>query len=312
MHNERCKSGSERRRGKLAVETPCSAHALLYSEEVVMPGLPAFDGGTLCWCLAISFLSGGVAAAVIGWMRLNLGLSAFGIVVLVIAGTWVAPALSQETGADLGALLQAAQARVDREQADMAQWATSLQHRGDTEASQASALEAASEVQLKRGAEMMDDPALRGAQPGPIVGAGADTDRGGVYVAVSLSMPPEALRELARDAHRAGARVVIRGLVDGSFKATMVRVRQVFDDRSAGGVAIDPQVFKAFEVTAVPTVIAVRSRVEPCGTLGCIPTAPAFDTISGNISLEAALKILAEEGASGQAPARAALERLVG
>jgi len=271
-----------------------------------MPGLPAFDGGISCWCLVIALVSGGTCAAIIGWARLNLGLSGGGMVVLVVAGLWVAPALSQETGADLGALLQAAQARVDREQADMVAWATSLQHRGDPDAGQAAAVEGASQVQ--RGAAMMDDPTLRGARLSP--GAGADV--GGVYVAVSLSMPPEALRELARDAHRAGARVVIRGLVDGSFKATMLRVRQVFDDRSAGGVAIDPQVFKAFDVTAVPTVIAARSRVEPCGTLGCIPAAPPFDKVSGNISLDAALKALEVEGTSGQAAASAARARLTG
>lgn len=278
-----------------------------------MVGLPAFDGGTLCWCLAISLLCGGVAAAIIGWIRLNLGLSACGMVVLAITGAWVAPALAQETrggatGADLGTLLQTAQTRVDREQAELATWAASLQHREDPDADQAAAVQAASQAQFRRGAAMMDDPALRGANLKPI----ADEDVGGVYVAVSLSMPPEALRVLARDAHRAGARVVIRGLVDGSFKATMVKVRQVFDDRSAGGVAIDPQVFKAFNVTAAPTVIAARSKVEPCGTLGCAPTAPAFDKISGNISLDAALKVLEDEGTFGQAAARAALARLTG
>ena len=267
-----------------------------------------FDGGASGWCLVIVLVCAGAAAVVIGWARLNLGLSACGLVVVVIAGLWVAPALSQETAGDLGALLQAAQARVDREQADMAAWATSLQHRGDPDAGQAAAIQAASQAQLRAGAALMDDPALRGASLSPE----ANADAGGVYVAVSLSMPPEALRDLARAAHRAGARVVIRGLVDGSFKATMTRVREVFDDRSAGGVAIDPQVFKAFAVTAVPAVIAARSRVEPCGTLGCNPVPPAYDKISGNISLEAALRALAEDGGAGQAAARAALKRLTG
>ena len=271
-------------------------------------GLPAFDGGIFCWCLVAALVSGGAAAAIVGWIRLNLGLGACGMLVLAIAGMWVAPALSQETGADLQALLQAAQARVDRQQANMVEWATSLQHRGEADAAQAAAVEAASQAQVQAGTAMMEDPALRGGRLTPRGSA----DIGGVYVAVSLSMPPEALRQLARDAHRAGARVVIRGLVDGSFKATMLKVKEVFDDRSAGGVAIDPQVFKAFEVSAVPTVIAARSPVEPCGTLGCTPTAPAFDKVSGNISLEAALKALAEEGATGQAAARAALARLTG
>jgi len=273
-----------------------------------MPGLPVFDGGLTCWCIVIALASAGAGAALIGWSRLNLGLGACGMVVVVIAGLWVAPALSQETAGDLQTLLQAAQARVDREQADMVAWATSLQHRGDPDAAQAAALQLAGQAQLERGAAMMDDPALRGAS----LTTNASEDVGGVYVAVSLSMPPEALRALARDAHRAGARVVIRGLVDGSFKATMLRVRQVFDDRSAGGVAIDPQVFKAFGVTAVPTVIAARSPVEPCGKLGCSPEIPPFDKVSGNISLDAALKSLEDEGTFGQAAARAALARLNG
>ena len=277
-----------------------------------MLNLPTFDGGVSCWCMVTALVCAGAAAAFIGWSRLNLGLSAFGMLIIVIAGAWVAPALSQEAGVDLQGLLEAAQAHVDREQGNIGLWATSLQHRGDPDAGEAAAVETASRAQVQQGAAMMDDPAAHGARLGAQTDSGLGADGGGVYVAVSLSMPPEALRQLARDAHRAGARVVIRGLVDGSFKATMLRVRQVFDDRSAGGVAIDPQVFKAFQVTGVPTVIAALSRVEPCGTMGCAPTAPAFDKISGNISLEAALKALAEESGPGQPAARAALARLTG
>ena len=123
-----------------------------------MLGLPAFDGGFTCWCLVIALFCGGAGAAIAGWSRLNLGLSACGMVVLVIAGMWVAPALSQETGSDLQNLLQAAQARVDRQQADMVQWANSLQHRGDADAAQAAAVETASQSQVQEGAAMMDDP----------------------------------------------------------------------------------------------------------------------------------------------------------
>ena len=277
-----------------------------------MVGLPAFDGGIFCWCLVAALVCGGAAAALVGWIRLNLGLGACGLLVLAIAGLWVAPALSQETGADLQALLQSAQARVDRQQADLAAWAASLRRRGDTDAAEASVVEAAGQARVQAGAAMMGDPALGAGGPAPQASAAKDADGGGVYVAVSLSMPPEALRALARDAHKAGARVVIRGLVDGSFKATLLKVREVFDDRSVGGVAIDPQVFKAFNVTAVPAMIAAQSPVEPCGTLGCTPAAPAFDKVAGNISLGAALKALAEEGSSGQAAARAALARLSG
>jgi len=271
-------------------------------------GFPAFDGGLWAWCVLTALVAGGATAAIVGWVRLNLGLGASGLVIVAVAGLWAAPAMSQSSAEDLEALLKSAQAHVDREQQAMAAWVNGLQGRGGADSGQAAEIQAASQSQLQSGAAMMDDPALRAAPLGPPANPAA----GGIYVAVSLSMPPEALRALARDAHKAGATVVIRGLVDGSFKATLLKVREVFDDRSAGGVAIDPQVFKAFNVTGVPAVIAARSPVEPCGKLGCSPQIPPFDKVSGNISLEAALKILADEGENGQAAARAALARLTG
>jgi len=273
-----------------------------------MTGFPAFDGGLWAWCVLAALVVGGATAAIVGWVRLNLGLGASGLVIVAVAGLWAAPAMSQSSAEDLEALLKAAQAHVDREQQAIAAWANGLQGRGVAYSGQAAEIQAASQSQLQSGAAMMDDPALRAAPLGPP----ADPAVGGIYVAVSLSMPQEALRALVRDAHKAGATVVIRGLVDGSFKATLLKVREVFNDRSAGGVAIDPQVFKAFGVTAVPAIIAARSAVEPCGKLGCSPEIPPFDRVSGNISLEAALKILADEGENGQAAARAALGRLTG
>ena len=271
-----------------------------------MFGFPAFDGGLSAWCILAILLVLGATAAIAGWLRLNLGLGAAGMVVVLSAALWAAPALSQDDTVDLDALLKSAEANVAREQAGMVQWANGLKDRAGGYTGQAASVQAASQTQLRSGAVLMDDPDLRRVQPDA---ARVQSD-GGIYVAVSLSMPPEALRALARDAHKAGARVVIRGLVDGSFKATLIKVREVFDDRSAGGVAIDPQVFKAFHVTAVPAIIAARSPVEPCGKLGCSPEIPPFDVVSGNTSREAALKILADEGENGQAAARAARARL--
>ncbi len=270
-----------------------------------MLGFPAFDGGLSAWCLLAALVALGATTALVGWLRLHLGLGAAGMAVVAGAALWAAPALSQDSNAGLEALLKAAQANVAREQVGLVQWANGLKDRSGAEAGQAAQIQAASQAQVQSGAALMDDPALREARPGA-----APSSDGAIYVAVSLSMPPEALRTLARDAHKAGARVVIRGLVDGSFKATLLKIREVFDDRSAGGVAIDPQVFKAFAVTAAPSIIAARSPVEPCGKLGCNPEIPPFDAVSGNISLEAALKILADEGENGKTAARAALARL--
>jgi len=277
-----------------------------------MIDIPPFDGGLAGWCLLLALVTGGAGAAIAGWLKLNLGLGAGGLAMMAAAGLWAAPALAQDGSQDLEALLAAAQSHADQEQQAMAAWANGLEGRGGGYAGAAAQVQAASQAGIQDGVKTMDDPALRGAQLAPSASPAQGGVQGAVYVAVSLSMPPQAVRALARDAHRAGARVVIRGLVDGSFKATLIKVREVFDDRSAGGVAIDPQVFKAFDVTAVPAIIAARSPVESCGKLGCSPEIPPFDLVSGNISLEAALKTLADEGENGQAVAQAALARLSG
>ena len=118
-----------------------------------------------------------------------------------------------------------------------------------------------------------------------------------VYVAVSFAMPPADLRRLAREAQAAGAVLVVRGLVRGSFQETLKAARQVFDEGSLGGVAIDPNVFRAFDIRATPTFIAAAGPVQPCARgLDCIPPAPPHDQLRGNVSLRAALRLLAAEG----------------
>lgn len=146
--------------------------------------------------------------------------------------------------------------------------------------------------------------AAQGAEPlsGPIV-----------YVAVSFSMPAADLRRLARDAQAAGAVLLVRGLVRGSFRETLLKARQIFDEASLNGVGIDPNVFRAFDIREAPTFIAAAAPVEPCGPgFDCVPSAPPHDRLSGNITLEAALRRLREEGGEGAAAAEAALARLGG
>lgn len=133
---------------------------------------------------------------------------------------------------------------------------------------------------------------------------------GVIYVAVSFSMPPADLRRLGRDAQKAGALVVIQGLVRGSFRETATAARQVFDENSLGGVAIDPNVFRAFGVTAVPTFIAAAAPVQPCPRgLECTPQAPPHDRLAGNVTLSEALRIL-ESGDEAGFVAEAAAARL--
>ena len=106
---------------------------------------------------------------------------------------------------------------------------------------------------------------------------------------------------------------MVRGFVDGSPAKTMAAARQIFDEDSAGGLAIDPQVFRAYGVQTVPTFIVATSPVTPCqGGLDCTSDATPNDQVHGNISLAAALRLLAEQGQAAPDVASRALKRLGG
>ncbi|MFP1132886.1 type-F conjugative transfer system pilin assembly protein TrbC [Asticcacaulis sp. W401b] len=135
---------------------------------------------------------------------------------------------------------------------------------------------------------------------------------GVIYVAVSLSMPREALRHLSADAQKAGAVMVIRGFVGGSFKATRQILLKTFTEEEAAGVLIDPRVFQQYRIDRVPTFIAADAPVSSCedGGLECIRSDVPFDAVRGNIPLATALQLLAEKGEAAPRAARIAAKRL--
>ena len=145
--------------------------------------------------------------------------------------------------------------------------------------------------------------------------AGASPSRPGsaeVLLFTSLSVPAASWRQWAHDAARIGAPLVLRGVGDGSLRAT---VKQI-GDRLGGteaGVAIDPRLFRLFGIERVPAVVVVPGGVPPCRSRGCLDdTAPPFDLVTGNVGLAAALEAVAAEGDAGRGVARAHLERIHG
>ncbi len=138
-----------------------------------------------------------------------------------------------------------------------------------------------------------------------------ETEDGIVYVAVSLSMPKASLRQLARDAQRAHAVLVLRGLVDGSFAKTQAGLKAVFVEGEPAGLVIDPRVFEQYHVERVPSFIAAPSPVEPCEAgLDCARPDVPYDVVRGNITLQAALRILADKGTDAPGVAANALARM--
>jgi conjugal transfer pilus assembly protein TrbC len=109
-----------------------------------------------------------------------------------------------------------------------------------------------------------------------------------VLVFVSFSMPKESLKTWIRDANIIHAPVVIRGLVNNSFKETITSVNALTKE-GASGVQIDPTSFTQFEIKHVPAVVVVASpKCAP--NLSCRED---YDVQYGDVGLSYALKQIA-------------------
>jgi len=133
-----------------------------------------------------------------------------------------------------------------------------------------------------------------------------------VIVFASLSMPEASWRQWSRQAARIGTPLVLRGLADGDFAATVQRIAARRPEDGAGAT-VDPRLFRLFRIAHVPAVAVVPGGVPPCTSPGCSADAPpAHDVVTGNVGLESALEIVAREGRPGRDIARRHLDRLRG
>ena len=133
-----------------------------------------------------------------------------------------------------------------------------------------------------------------------------------ILLFTSLSVPAASWRQWARDAARIGAPLVMRGVAEGSLRATVKRIGNRLGGHDAG-VAIDPRLFRLFGIERVPAVVVVPGGVPPCASRGCADDpAPPHDRVTGNIGLAAALETIADEGSAGRDVARRRLARLRG
>ena len=140
--------------------------------------------------------------------------------------------------------------------------------------------------------------------------SGPRSGSGDVLIFTSLSVPAASWRQWGREAARAGAPLVLRGVGEGGLPATAKKIGTRLGGADAG-VAIDPRLFRLFGVTRVPAVVVVPGGVPPCRSRSCVDDpAPPHDLVTGNIGLVAALAAVAEEGDAGRGVAKAWLERL--
>jgi len=130
-----------------------------------------------------------------------------------------------------------------------------------------------------------------------------------LLIFISSSMPKESLTALDEQAKRAGGLLVLRGLINGSFKDTAAYITSL-SDKGISAI-IDPRLFAMFNVGAVPTFVLKPDDSNPCFDDKCHYT-PIHDRVSGNITLEYALELISQNGATAKDVASSYLINLRG
>lgn len=118
----------------------------------------------------------------------------------------------------------------------------------------------------------------------------------------SFSMPAPSLRQMMQEATDYGLTIVFQGFVNNSVFDTREKLEEVFGQDEVGeAFAIDPTLFRRFNVTSVPVLVVLGESLDVCATPACESDAvPLHDRLSGNIPVETALRIIA--AGNGDAP----------
>ncbi len=130
---------------------------------------------------------------------------------------------------------------------------------------------------------------------------------------ITLEMPRASLQLLTDQAARSGAVLVLRGLKANSMRETLAAVSGLIGERQVAWV-IDPEAFARYGVERAPTfVLSLDDRAEPGASCGSDCRTPAaFASVSGDVSLDLALEILARQRPDAGALVTPMLKRLRG
>jgi conjugal transfer pilus assembly protein TrbC len=133
----------------------------------------------------------------------------------------------------------------------------------------------------------------------------ADNSGSKIIFFISFSMPEESLKEWISESKKLNVPIVIRGLVDNSFKETIRRISSLIKN-NRGGIQIDPKAFKRFKIDKVPAVVVAKSN-------SCTPNQTCleeFDVVYGDVTPEYALGKISDQNDKVSAIATALLQRV--
>lgn len=128
----------------------------------------------------------------------------------------------------------------------------------------------------------------------------------------SLSMPTESLQRLIADVSKAGGMVVFRGFSPDGGRGFMAELSKAVPQGEAVHVSIDPRLFSAYHIDAVPTYVAASSSFTLCSAPYCQNDPPAFDRLAGNVTTRFALETFRDGHGPGAPVAARALANLGG
>lgn len=217
-----------------------------------------------------------------------------------------------------GVDVQAVKKRAADLQADAEAFANQVKDRGDAMREEAATvrdrgmenMQRVSRTELPKGpAGPVDfDEIVQGASTNATAGKGEAPQ----FIAfASLSMPPQALKQMIADTARAGGVVVFRGFPNNSMKEFAARLGKIVERQDDfTNIGIDPRLFRAFDVQAVPTYIAVSSDFDLCAGFSCRTKVPPYDRMVGNVTVEHALDTFAAGNGPGARVATVGLANL--
>jgi len=116
-------------------------------------------------------------------------------------------------------------------------------------------------------------------------------------ILVSQSMPIHVLKNILIQAKEYEALVVVRGLPNGEFLDEVHKLQRIAEGTGTG-LAIDPTLFKRFNVTSVPAFVLPLTPLIPCTENGC--STPEHVKATGDVTIRYFLELIERVGTDAE------------
>ncbi|UNW11119.1 type-F conjugative transfer system pilin assembly protein TrbC (plasmid) [Acinetobacter indicus] len=118
----------------------------------------------------------------------------------------------------------------------------------------------------------------------------------GVIAFASFSMPKESLKKLVKDMEKIGGSVIFVGFKGGTYRSMVENVSKL--GLEYGNIQVNPNAFDQYKIKTVPAIVLVKPNAEEKLDLeGCV-LPDNYSKVSGDVSLEYALNLMAEKEVS--------------